>query len=99
MTEAANAIMKSFDYYIVVYFTRNKNLVDANNKPVLQNAIYDFVIGQCEVQYSSNIPYYKVYENKISNRNWNISSKCFSIIPEVCKERIEILLAFYDSFE
>lgn len=55
MTEATNAIMKSFDYYIAVYFTRYENLVDANNKPVLQNAIYAFVIGQCEVQYSSNI--------------------------------------------
>lgn len=42
MTEVTNAIMKSYDCYIAVYFT----------------------------------------------------SKCFSIIPEVCKERIEILLVF-----
>lgn len=43
MTEATNAIMKSFDCYtrIAVYFTRYENLVNANNKPVLQNAIYD----------------------------------------------------------
>lgn len=46
------------------------------------------------MKYSTAVTYYKGYENKIPNRNWNISSKCFSIIPEVCKERIEILLVF-----